>query len=310
MCKKEFLKSIRIIKKAIKRLWVNKEFVFRRSLNLTSMVLSFIGVIGLFVPITDLLEHINHFVVKIFIGLCIILVIWFVTFIISCFVFFLKRRFSVIGLQNHHHVYVQYGDVFSEDEVLDPSKRRNIVIDFNRCFDTKVNDDLISSTSLHGQTVNKILNEKDMDYKVLNSELQADLCKRQHLIPEQLSIKAKRDGNLKRFPAGSIAEYKLNEKEVYFCLGLSTLNYDLTANTSSDEYGKAIMSLIEYIQNRSQGLSVVMPILGVGLAKTENDERDTLEFMVKAFKLYRRKLNCDIHIIVWEGKDPISITDL
>ena len=53
-----------------------------------------------------------------------------------------------------------------------------------------------------------------------------------------------------------------------------------------------------------------MPILGTGLARTENDERDTLEYMVKAFRLYRRKLNSDIHIVVWEGKNPISITDL
>ena len=188
--------------------------------------------------------------------------------------------------------------------------RNGLYAFFNRCFDTKVNDDLVSSATLHGKAVNKILKAKNISSEELNLELQKDLNERQHVTSVELGETEKRDGNLKRYPTGSVAEYKLNDKEVFFFLGLSKFDYNLTANTDSDEYGEAVMRLIEYIKNRSQGLSVVMPIIGTGLAKTENDERDTLEYIVKALKLYRRKLNCDIHIVVWEGDNPISITDL
>lgn len=297
-------------KKISKRIWTNKKFIFKRSMEWTGIVMSVIGFIGLFVPTTDFLAGFQEFYIKVIVGTVIVLGIWLVTFLSSCVCFACQRRIPVIDLQNKHHVFVQYGDVFSEDEVFNPSERRNIVIDFNRCFDTKVNNDLVSSATLHGKAVNKILKAKNISYEDLNLELQKDLNNRQHANSVELSETEKRDGNLRRYPAGTVAEYKLNDKEVFFFLGLSRFDYNLTANTDSDEYGEAVMRLIEYIKNRSQGLSVVMPIIGTGLAKTENDERDTLEYIVKALKLYRRKLNCDIHIVVWEGDNPISITDL
>ncbi len=272
--------------------------------------MSVIGFIGLFVPTTELLAGIQEFYIKFIIGSVIVFVIWLISLVLSSVVFIRQRRIPVIDLQNKHHVFVQYGDVFSEDEVLNPSERRNIVIDFNRCFDTNVNNDLVSSQTLHGKVVERIIKEKQISYEDLNLALQKDLNNRQHANSVELSETEKRDGNLRRYPAGTVAEYKLNDKEVFFFLGLSRFDYNLTANTDSDEYGEAVMRLIEYIKNRSQGLSVVMPIIGTGLAKTENDERDTLEYIVKALKLYRRKLNCDIHIVVWEGDNPISITDL
>lgn len=296
--------------KKCKRIWINRIFILKRSFKWTGIVMSIIGFVGLFVPMTDFLSFIQNGILRIIAGTGVVLGIWMALLICSCVCFARQRRISVIDLQNKHHVYVQYGDVFSEDEVLNPSERRNIVIDFNRCFDTKVNDDLVSSATLHGKAVKKILKAKNISSEALNLELQKDLNERQHVTSVELSEAEKRDGNLKRYPAGTVAEYKLNDKEVFFFLGLSKFDYGLTAKTDSDEYGEAVMRLIEYIKNRSQGLSVVMPILGTGLAKTENDERDTLEYMIKALKLYRRRLNCDIHIVVWEGKDPISITDL
>ena len=52
-----------------------------------------------------------------------------------------KNKYEVLELNGGYHVYVQYGDLFSEAEVTNPSMRRNIVIPVNRCFDTKVDDD-------------------------------------------------------------------------------------------------------------------------------------------------------------------------
>lgn len=293
-----------------KRVWTNKKYVIKRSLKWMGSFMSFVGFIGLFVPMTDFLENIQNIFFRIIVGMLIVIVIWGLLIVASSIVFINQRRIPVINLANGHHVFVQYGDVFSEDEVLDPSKRRNIVIDCNRCFDTKVNDDLVSSATLHGKTIKRIIDAKKISEEELSNILQKDLKERQKLEATKLTKADKRDGNLERYPAGSIAEYAFSEKEMFFLLGLSQFDYNLTANTKSDEYGEAMMKLIEYIRNRSQGLSIVMPILGTGLAKTGNDQRDTLEFMVKAFKLYRRRLNSDIHIVVWEGDNPISITDL
>ena len=60
----------------------------------------------------------------------------------------------VLDADNGHHVYVEYGDLLAESD-----KERIIVITANRCFDTIVDNDLISSASIHGMAVQKICSD-------------------------------------------------------------------------------------------------------------------------------------------------------
>lgn len=98
-----------------------------------------------------------------------ILLFIFVSLWCVCAVWFERQKWiEVFEANNDCHVYVQYGDVFSEDEVDTPDQRRNIIIPVNRCFDTIVDDDLVSSKTLHGIAFKRLYSSDQYDKDSLN----------------------------------------------------------------------------------------------------------------------------------------------
>ena len=51
--------------------------------------------------------------------------------------------------------------IFLEHDILNSEKRRNIVILVNRCFNTIVDDNLVSSNTLQGIAIKKLSEEND-----------------------------------------------------------------------------------------------------------------------------------------------------
>jgi len=108
-----------------------------------------------------------------------------------------KDRYEVLELNGGYHVYVQYGDVLSENVVMNPTTKRNVVIPVNRCFDTIVDDDLISSNSLHGIALNKLYAGGAFNKDSLNAAIQKNLRDRQ-LSSVHITRKEKRKGKKTR----------------------------------------------------------------------------------------------------------------
>lgn len=247
---------------------------------------------------------------RIFISAFILILVWTISFICCAFYISCKRRIEVLEVSNGYHIYVQYGDIFNAEEVLNPSERRNIVIPVNRCFDTLVDDDLISSKTLHGIAMNKLYSSGKFNNSTLNSAIQQNL-NIQHIGSDIVQKKDKRKGNLRIFPVGTVAEIKDTETCTYFFLGLSTIDKNLHANTSNEDYVLALIKLLEFCNTRSQKYPVVMPLIGAGASETKKSERDILEYLVKLIKMNRSLINCDIHIVVRDsGKESIAITNI
>lgn len=226
------------------------------------------------------------------------------------YIFLFKHRIEIFEVSNGYHVFVQYGDIFSENEVLKPYERRNIVIPVNRCFDTIVDDDLISSNTLHGIAMRKLYSSNRYNEETLNVEIQNNIH-RQHIEPEIIQRKDKCSGNLKRFPVGTVAEVKDTDICTYFFLGLSTFDSDLHAHTSDKEYVLALMKLLEFCNTRSQKYPVVMPLIGAGASETKKSERDILDYLIGLIKMNKSLINCDFHIIIRDsGRGSIPITNL
>lgn len=117
-------------------------------------VYSIFRFISVFTPFDSVLSDELSFWTKVFISFLILLGIWII-FILVISAWFGTRKFiEVFEVGNSKHVYVQYGDVFSKDEVKKEDTHRNIVIPVNRCFDTLVDDDLVSATTLHYVDIN------------------------------------------------------------------------------------------------------------------------------------------------------------
>lgn len=294
----------------MKKIWINKKFILETGSQIAAYIFSIIGFIGMFAPLSDVLPKEMSILVKILISGGICACVWIITCGVMAHRFYKKKRLEVFEVSNDCHVYVQYGDVFSSDVIKTENKKRNIVIPVNRCFDTIVDNDLISERTLHGTAFKKLYETGIYDIDSLNKAIQSNLME-QRIIPEDISKEDKRAGNLKRYPVGSMAEVSVSDECTYFLLGLSTFNYSLKAETSMEDYVLAMQKLIQYCYDRAQQFPVVIPLIGAGLSRTNKKERAILEFIVKLLKMNQELIKSDIYIIVRDsGQETIAITDL
>ena len=295
----------------MKKIWLNKKYIVILACKWTTYLFSFLGFIGTFVSLNEIVPESWSFLHRLLLSFSILVVSWMILLIICASLFIKQKRLPIFKVNNNCHVYVQYGDVFSEDEVNNPNERRNIVIPVNRCFDTIVDNDLVSEKSLHGITLKKMYADGIYNENTLNKALLDDLMNRQKLKVDTLTRAEKRKGNLYRFELGTIAEIYESDTCTFFFLALSTFNSNLIACTKQEDYVIAIQRLIEYCSERSQGYPIVMPLIGAGLSKTKNDERSMLEFIVKLLKMNKNIINSDVHIVVRNnGQETVSITEL
>ena len=295
----------------MKKAWLNKKYIAKLACRWTTGVFSLLGFIGTFASLSEIVPTKWPVPCKILLSLGIVTAVW-LFFFIACSVWFEKKKWiEILETNNDCHVYVQYGDVFSENEVGNPNERRTIVIPVNRCFDTIVDNDLVSEKSLHGIAFKKLYITGKYNENTLDIALQEDLTNRQRIVSDSIARSEKRKGNLKRYPVGTISEVEASNNAVFFFMALSTFDQGLTAHTTQEEYVLAMQRLIEYCNSRSQGYPVVMPLIGGGLSKTRNSERAILEYVVKLLKMNKDLITNDIHIVVRNsGRDVIPITEL
>lgn len=215
----------------------------------------------------------------------------------------------VLTSNSGHKVYVQYGDMYSSSVVsANYEERRNIVVSVNRCFDTIVDNDLVSDKSQHGRIMNEMYTKGLYTPDSLNEKIQEKLHGKHYV---DLTRTKKSKGNTFRYDVGTIAEIQGNNHVVYFFLGVSKFDSHFMASTSKDEFILAIQRLIEYCNTRSQGFPIIMPLIGSDLARTDICKKDILKYLLQALRINRDKISADIHIVIWKGdKDKISICNL
>lgn len=308
------------MKEILKKINVNKSYIFRFAGKWTAGIYAVFGFVGTF---SSLDECVNDFLKQLLRGnepstlICILgsTAILLLTFIIFCVCALLcvikKERYELMEVSDGHHVYVQYGDVFSPNEVNNPAERRNIIIPVNRCFDTKIDDDLVSSKTLHGECMLRLYEKGFYTEETLYEAIHKFLDENVQIEPEVILQSEKRSGNLKRYPAGTVAEIKVSETCTYFFLALSWFDRNLHANTSDEDYVVALVKLLQWCNRRSQKYPIVMPLIGAGASDLRKSEKDILDYLIKLIQMNRNLVNSDIHIVVRSsGKDSIGIAGL
>ena len=82
----------------------------------------------------------------------------------------------VLTSNSGYKVYVQYGDMYSSSIVsANYEERRNIVVSVNRCFDTIVDNDLVSDKTQHGRVMNEMYAKGLYTPDTLNEKIQEKL---------------------------------------------------------------------------------------------------------------------------------------
>lgn len=298
------------MKDFLKRINANRSFCLNFAMKWTGALFTLWGVITLFVPSDELIDSGLPWGIRLLIAILIVAAVFAVVYIIGVVLAFRTDQVELLSVGNNHHVYVQYGDALSPEVVGNgaQSPKRNILISVNRCFDTIIDDDLISSQSLHGQVMKNLYTNEEYTEETLNEQIQRKLENQPFT---SVSEKDKPKGNLKRYAEGTVAEIESSSGCTYFFLGLTSFDQMLHPYISDVEYGVALVKALQYCLNRNQGYPVIFPLIGGGRAQTRKEEKDILEFILKLIQMNRLAVNCDIHIVVRESaKDSISILKL
>ena len=292
--------------------WIrlNRKYIVRLTNRWTSRVFALLGFIAIFAPLSGLLKIRKSVSCRIFASIAILIIVWLISFLVCCIYVRLKRRIAILELNGGNHVYVQYGDIFSSDVVLNPQKRRNVVIAGNRCFDTLIDDDLIATNSLHGLAMTRLYENGLYDSNSLNATIQENL-RLQQIQYETISRENKRKGNLKMYPVGTVAEVTATPNCKYFFLGLTVMDKNLKTSVSEEDYLIALMRLLEFCNDRAQTFPVVIPLIGAGLSRTGKSDQEILSYLATFIKMHKNHFHGDVHIVVREkDKKRIAITNL
>lgn len=298
------------LKNIVKRIWLNKSAIYRKACAYVGIAFTLWGFVSLFSPLDGILNPSATLWCKLMIGLLVLTIVAGISFVIASIEVLCTNANTVFSSKTGHKTVVQYGDMYSPDVVEKGyDERRNIVISANRCFDTIVDDDLISYTTQHGRIMKELYSTNAYDENSLNVALRQSLSRIQ---PEvHLTADEKPKGNLDRYACGTVAELTVSDKLTYFFLGLSKFDDQLTASTTKAEYVLALQKLIEFCNARSQGYPIILPLMGTGLSRANISHEEALGYMIGALKMNIDIINCDFHIVVWKGmKDKVSIKNL
>ena len=292
-----------------KRFWLDRAFIFKRTFQCVGCVYTICGFLSVWFSFSDCLPNDWSFWNKFFLAISVLLGISVICCIVVACIILSKTKRLLLTSNSGHKVYVQYGDMYSPSIVsANYEERRNIVVSVNRCFDTIVDNDLVSDKSQHGRVMNEMYAKDLYTPDSLNEKIQEKL-RGEHYIDLTRTKKSK--GNTYRYSVGSIAEIQGEAPITYFFLGLTKFDSHFMASTTKDEFVLAIQKLIEYCNTRAQGYPIIMPLIGSNLARTDISQKDILKYLIQALKINREKISADIHIVIWKGdKDKISIHNL
>lgn len=288
--------------------WIklNFKFLFKKSGILVGTLYSILGFIATWCSLENIFSPDTTTWCKIAISSSILLGIFILSFIGMAIWYYFNNSVCVLEKGNGKKVYVRYGDFIKE--LKRNGERRNFIIPANRCFDTIVDDRIISTNTIHGQFLKHIYSTNLFSPDGLSSTIERKLL---NYSKQQLTYEEKPAGNKNRYPIGTIVDIGSMRNNHYYLLGLTTFDQDLTAHTSKEDFILAIQRMIIYCNKHSQGYPVVLPLIGSGLARTNISKNEVLKYLIRAFEINKDIINCDFHIVVWEkDKENTTITNL
>lgn len=152
-----------------------------------------------------------------------------------------------------------------------------IVIPVNEYFDTLVDENIISSNTLHGQFIKSVYggNVKELDLamdKQLQNYQEKDIIDRAR-------------GKCKKFGLGTTIAVKKDGKE-YFLVAFTRFNGSNKAESFNIDYQITIKSLLDFIHINSQGKNVNIPLIGAGQSGINMSKQKLLEYLLFSIQIH------------------------
>lgn len=270
--------------------WYNKlSYRIRKSITISA---SFIGIVATLLTILGFsLKDITENGWQRLLGL---IVLFIIVYVITNSIIRNTYKSSVSLKIHSMPVVIAVGDLFQAAGYK--------VIGCDTHFDTRVDDVVISKTSLHGQL---ILEHGDMD------DIKAAVEK----TAQELDLQKNEEG-LYDFPLGTIVSYESNkDKQTYLMVAMTEIrrvNGHYKAYSSMQNYESMLHKMWEEIDGVYAGNDIVLPLLGGGITRFEagSKERNAL-LKCMLCTLYSSGIvfNAKITILLFGNVEDIPLYD-
>lgn len=216
---------------------------------------------------------------------CKIEYIAFVFVMVLIVLFFLKwywaNNLSSIRLRiNNTKVIIKEGNIF---ELLDkkPEERKGeiSVIAVNDCYDTIVDNRIIAAKSLHGQYINRLIEDDKLEE--LNKVIETDEILNKP--DNRVELQGRTKGKTVQYPIGSVVEF-----ESYVLAAFTKFDKNNKAYLSAEEYVRFWMCFWENIDEIYAGRTINIPLIGAGITRFRNGKptkQELLEVMLWSLKI-------------------------
>ncbi|KRL48031.1 hypothetical protein FD48_GL001299 [Lactiplantibacillus paraplantarum DSM 10667] len=244
------------------------------------------GVIGALLSFCDFKEMIRSWML--------------VGFIIFMIIFYLYKLISAnlirkIGLKvGNSEIVIKQGDIFSDKYYN--NKKFIKVFAFNEYFDTKVDDEIISHSSLNGQFIdNKVDSVSQLDASIDGDSR----LEHRH----KLQINSDRHtGKKTKYELGSIHKFS----EDVFLTALTHFDEKNRAYLSIQDYVKFLINFWDEIDEFYAGRTVVITLFGSGITRLDHDRYESTEILdtiLWTFKLRRIKFKKPTKLVILLDKE-------
>ncbi|MBA2851575.1 hypothetical protein HNP86_001728 [Methanococcus maripaludis] len=164
-------------------------------------------------------------------------------------------------------INIVYGDLFDHGDIIIP---------VNEYFDTVVDEDVISSNTLHGKFLNKVFG--------------SNIAKLDELLDQKLDGLGEVDNDRKqgkktRYPLGTMTHVDYSGRR-YYLLALSKFDNENKAFSDTIDYQNSIYKMLKYLHNNSQGNAVYIPLIGAGQSGIKLSKQELLEYLICSIKAY------------------------
>lgn len=294
------------MKLALRRIWLSLEYIAKTAATWTAAIYALAGLLCVFVSFEGLFPSDATFWYKFWISAGILVGVYLLCSIVLIIKILCQNKKKVVDGYNGKGVYLLYGDLF--DPKIFKGEKRYIGFAVNRCFDTMVDNNLISATSVHGIAFNRLYSQNLYTPQSLDVAIQGAI--KGNPTFTMVAQADKPEGNLKRYEVGAYANLPIDSKLNYLLIGLTWFNSNLNAKASKQDYVLAIQKMIEIFDLEAQGYPILIPIIGTGRSRTDLTEKEALEYMIEAFKINQTKITSDVYIVVYESaKNRVSISN-
>lgn len=176
---------------------------------------------------------------------------------------FLKSEVEIPNTVNDTKIRVKFGDLFAER-----GWKAAAVNDF---FDSKVDEDLVSSTSLHGIVLNKFwASDRDDWIKQISSKLKNTSSKKEN----------RPKGNKSRYQIGTTARaVTVDEKFLFVALGKTDLSNNETS-ANAEMLICAVRGMVAEARAACSMQPLVIPLMGSGLARIDTKPSVILDLII------------------------------